>query len=70
MKQPMSSQTRTGRKKIIVRALALIVALIVGAGLYDLFIPRTTRMREFDPDEVARLAQDLIAGANKKPRPH
>ena len=51
----MSSQTRTGRKKIIVRALALIVALIVGAGLYDLFVPRTTQMREFDPDEVARL---------------
>lgn len=51
----MSSQTRTGRKKIIVRVLVLIVALIVGAGLYDLFIPRTTQMREFDPDEVARL---------------
>ena len=51
----MSSQTRTGRKKIIIRALALVVALIVGAGLYDLFVPRTIQMREFDPDEVARL---------------
>jgi len=51
----MSSQTRTRTRKIIIRALALVLALIVGAVLYDLYFPQTTQMREFDPDEVARL---------------
>ena len=41
------------RYRVIVIALAL--ALIICAVLYDLFFPRTTHMREFDPDEVARL---------------
>jgi hypothetical protein len=42
-------------KKIIVRSLLLIMALMVGGVLYDLYFPRTAKMREFDPDEVARL---------------
>lgn len=29
--------------------------LLVGAVLYDLYFPRTTHLREFDADEVARL---------------
>jgi hypothetical protein len=56
----MSSETpgpkrKIPKRKIIIRALALVFALIVCAVLYDLYFPRTTRMREFDPDEVARL---------------
>jgi hypothetical protein len=31
------------------------MALVVGAVLYDLFSRRTAEMRQFDPDEVARL---------------
>jgi hypothetical protein len=43
------------RKKPIIRIIALVLALVIGAVLYDLFYPRQTRLREFDPDEVARL---------------
>jgi hypothetical protein len=42
-------------RKIIIGAIALILVLLIGGVLYDLYFPRTTRMREFDPDEVARL---------------
>src|SRR2546425_10808583 len=50
----MSSQTRKRTKRIVTVVIAFLVLLICGA-LYDLYYPRTTRMREFDPDEVARL---------------
>ena len=42
-------------KKILVRVLVLIAVLLVAGVLYDLYFPRTAKMREFDPDEVARL---------------
>ncbi len=42
---------RLSLKKILV---VLLVAAI-GYAAYDLFIPRTSRMRSFDPDEVARI---------------
>lgn len=42
-------------KKIIFRTLGVIVVLLIGAVAYDLYFPRTAKMREFDPDEVARL---------------
>lgn len=51
----MSSQPRTRTRKIVIRTLLVIVTLLVCGALYDLFYPRTTKMREFDPDEVARL---------------
>ena len=51
----MSSQTRTRTKKIVIRTVLVVVTLLVCGALYDLFYPRTTKMREFDPDEVARL---------------
>jgi len=35
--------------------MVLVLALLAGGVLYDLYFPRTTHMREFDPDEVARL---------------
>ncbi len=31
------------------------MVLLIGAIAYDLYFPRTAKMREFDPDEVARL---------------
>jgi len=49
----MSSGGR--KRKFLVRLIALILALFICGVLYDLFFPRTTQMREFDPDEVARL---------------
>ena len=42
-------------KRIVFRSLAIVLALLVGALLYDLYYPRTAKMRQFDPNEVARL---------------
>lgn len=64
----MSSQTRTATRKIIIRALALVLALIVCGVLYDLYFPRTTQMREFDPDEVARLETAMWRSYYEKQR--
>src|SRR5438105_15814146 len=47
--------SRRPLRKVIVRVIALILALVICGVLYDLYFPRTTHMREFDPDEVARL---------------
>jgi hypothetical protein len=51
----MPSQTPGRLRKILVRMLMLVLVLVVCGTLYDLYYPRTTRMREFDSDEVARL---------------
>ena len=42
-------------RRIVIRSILIVLVLLVGAVLYDLFYPRTARMREFDPEEVARL---------------
>lgn len=53
-----SKPSRRSRKRLILLLFALVVVAIVGvvgwAG-FDLYGPRTSHMREFDPDEVARL---------------
>ena len=49
----MSSRRRI--LKIIAGAITLGVVLVVGFVLYDLYVPRTAHMREFDAVEVARL---------------
>ena len=64
----MSSQRPPRTSKIIIRVLALVLALIVCAALYDLFYPRTTQMREFDPDEVARLETAMWRSYYQKER--
>ncbi len=46
---------RTSRKKIFFRASLIVLLLLTGWVLYDLYAPRTAHLREFDPDEVARL---------------
>jgi len=51
----VSSGTARRTIKIVVRVSALVIALLIGGVAFDLYYPRTTRMREFDPDEVARL---------------
>ncbi len=42
-------------KRIVFRSVAIVLTLLVGALLYDLYYPRSAKMREFDPNEVARL---------------
>src|SRR6266550_3895716 len=54
LSHPLSRKTLRRRRKIV-GLIALILALVAGAVLYDLFYPRATHMREFDPDEVARI---------------
>ena len=51
----MSSEGPRRIIKIVVRVAALVLALLICGVLYDLYYPRTTHLREFDPDEVARL---------------
>src|SRR6266545_7398106 len=51
----MSSERFRRTRKIVVRVIVLVLALLFCGVLYDLYFPRTTHMREFDPDEVARL---------------
>ena len=41
--------------KILVSVVAVVVALFAAGVLFDLYYPRTSKLREFDPDEVARL---------------
>ncbi len=64
----MSSLTRTGKKKIVIRAIALVLALLICGVLYDMYFPRTTHMREFDPDEVARLETAMWRSYYEKQR--
>jgi hypothetical protein len=51
----MSSGTARRIIKIVIRVIALVLVLVIGGVAFDLYYPRTTKMREFDPDEVARL---------------
>lgn len=51
----MSSEGPRRIIKIIVRVVVLLLVLLICGVLYDLYYPRTTHLREFDPDEVARL---------------
>src|SRR5258708_5360933 len=51
----MSSQTPGRTRKIGIRVVAIGLVLLICGVLHDLYYPRTTQMREFDPDEVARL---------------
>src|SRR2546423_513984 len=60
--------SRRPLRKVIVRIIALVLALVICAVLYDLFFPRTTHMREFDPDEVARLETAMWRSYYEKQR--
>lgn len=51
----MASQTARHKVKILLRIVAVVLALLVAGVLFDLYYPRTSKLREFDPDEVARL---------------
>jgi len=60
--------SRRPLRKVIVRVIALVLALLICAVLYDLFFPRTTHMREFNPDEVARLETAMWRSYYEKQR--
>jgi hypothetical protein len=48
--------------------IGLMLILLVGGVLHDLFYPRTTEMRTFDPDEVARLETAMWRSYYEKQR--
>src|SRR5712691_11252012 len=64
----MSSRPPNRTRKILVRVMALVLVLLIGGVLYDLYFPRTTHMREFDPDEVARLETAMWRSYYEKQR--
>ncbi len=64
----MSSQGRRRRFRIISRIVAVILILLICGILYDLFYPHKTKLREFDPDEVARLETAMWRSYYEKQR--
>jgi hypothetical protein len=58
----------TSRKKIVLRISLALVALLIVWALYDLYGPRTAHLREFDPDEVARLETAMWRSYYEKQR--
>src|SRR6476659_3000582 len=66
--QQMSSQRRKHALKIVLRAGAVILILVICGVLFDLFYPRQAKLREFDPDEVARLETAMWRSYYEKQR--
>ena len=62
----MSSGRR--KLKVFIRVMAAILLLLIAGALYDLFYPRQTKLREFDPDEVARLETAMWRSYYEKQR--
>lgn len=51
----MASQTPRRKLKILLRIVAVVLVLLIAGVLFDLYYPRTSKLREFDAAEVARL---------------
>ncbi len=49
------SRSRRKRRSVIFRILLLIAITLIAYTAFDLLAPRASRMRGFDPNEVARL---------------
>lgn len=64
----MSSQTPGRMRKIVIRVILIVLVLLICGALYDLYYPRTTQMREFNPDEVARLETAMWRSYYEKQR--
>lgn len=56
------------RKKPFFKIVGVIVVLACGWTAYDLYAPRTAHLREFDPDEVARLETAMWRSYYEKER--
>ncbi len=52
----------------VVKVLALLIIAVGGWIAYDLYAPRTAHLREFDPDEVARLETAMWRSYYEKQR--
>ena len=52
----------------LLKILGVLVVFASGFGAYDLYSPRTTHLREFNPDEVARLETAMWRSYYEKER--
>ena len=51
-----ATSSKSGGPRFSIKKIALVVLVaLIAYAAYDLFVPRASRMRTFDPDEVARL---------------
>ncbi|HEV7473635.1 MAG TPA: hypothetical protein VGN90_06290 [Pyrinomonadaceae bacterium] len=64
----MPGVQRGSRKKLILQIAIVVAALIAAWVLYDLYAPRTAHLKEFDPDEVARLETAMWRSYYEKQR--
>lgn len=64
----MERTRRGSRKKQLLLVFAVCVAAISGWVVYDLYAPRTAHLREFDPNEVARLEAAMWRSYYEKQR--
>lgn len=51
----MVARRSSSRRKLILKVTIVVLAAFAAWLVYDLFGPRTAQLREFNPDEVARL---------------
>ncbi len=51
----MTTKSHRLRNRTVLKVLLVAILALVVWVAYDLFLPRTTKLREFNPDEVARL---------------
>jgi hypothetical protein len=64
----MPNKQGKSRKKRVLLVIALGLAVIAIWVAYDLYAPRTAHLREFDPDEVARLETAMWRSYYEKER--
>lgn len=62
------SRGQSSRKKLFLKVAALILLALIGWAAFDLYAPRTAHLREFDPDEVARLETAMWRSYYEKQR--
>ncbi len=51
----MRNKAAKPRLRLFLKLVAVLLVAIIAWALYDLYAPRTAHLREFNPDEVARL---------------
>ena len=69
MREPLGMRAKKKSRKKRVLMISVLVLLAIAAWvLYDLYAPRTTHLREFDADEVARLETAMWRSYYEKER--
>jgi hypothetical protein len=64
----MSTRQRRSGKKLALKMLLIVGVALLSWVLYDLYAPRTARLREFDPNEVVRLETAMWRSYYEKQR--